>query len=193
MMASGGVDVLAFIGSAPAADALKRAHPAPHRLRSVLGLEAKNPGIVLPDADLDLAVRECALGALSYNGQRCTALKILFVHQSVLDGFLDRFSRAVQGFRAGMPWDDGVTITPLPDLAQVRKQLDLVDDALGKGARVVNHGGGDSCQTLLLPTVLHPVLPGMRLYDEEHPDNRALVARIVRDRRSRFLNTDFIL
>ena len=292
MMASGGVDVLAFIGSAPAADALKRAHPAPHRLRSVLGLEAKNPGIVLPDADLDLAVRECALGALSYNGQRCTALKILFVHRSVLDGFLDRFSRAVEGLRPGMPWDDGVAITPLPDLAQVRKQLDLVDDALGNGARVVNRGGGESCQTLLLPTVLHPVAPGMRLYDEEqwgpvvpvvafddletpvsyvleskygqqvsvfgndpetigrlidplvnqvcrvninsqcqrgpdvfpftgrkdsaegtlsvsdalrvfsirtlvaakeHPDNRALVSRIVRERRSSFLNTDFIL
>jgi glyceraldehyde-3-phosphate dehydrogenase (NADP+) len=133
----------------------------------VLGLEAKNPGVVLPDADLDLAVRECALGALFYNGQRCTALKILFVHQSVLDGFLDRLSRAVEGLRPGMPWDDGVTITPLPDLAQVRKQLDLVDDALGKGARVVNRGGGDSCQTLLLPTVLHPVVPAMRLYDEE--------------------------
>ncbi len=79
-MASGKVDVLAFIGSSQVADALKKQHPQPHRLRCVLGLEAKNPAIVLPDADLDLAVRECVLGALSFNGQRCTALKILFVH-----------------------------------------------------------------------------------------------------------------
>lgn len=167
LMASGRVDVLAFIGSSAAADALKRAHPAPHRLRSVLGLEAKNPAIVLQDADLDLAVRECALGALSYNGQRCTALKILFVHRSVLSAFLDRLNRTVEALRPGMPWEDGVTITPLPDLAQVRRQLDLIEDALGKGARVVNRGGGQSCQTLLMPTVLHPVGPGMRVYDEE--------------------------
>jgi glyceraldehyde-3-phosphate dehydrogenase (NADP+) len=167
LMASGAIDVLAFIGSAPAADALKRAHPAPHRLRSVLGLEAKNPAIVLPDADLDLAVRECVLGALSYNGQRCTALKILFVHASILDAFLDRFVRAVDGLRVGMPWDEGVAITPLPDLAQVRKQVDLIEDAVSRGARVVNRGGGEHCQTLLLPAVLHPVGPGMRVYDEE--------------------------
>jgi hypothetical protein len=63
-----------------------------------------------------------ARSAPSYNGQRCTALKILFVHQSVLPDFLDRMSRAVEGLRPGMPWDDGVTITPLPDLAQVRKR-----------------------------------------------------------------------
>jgi hypothetical protein len=54
-------------------------------------------------------------------------------------------------------------------LARINKSdsVDLVDDALGKGAQIVNRGGGDSCQTLLLPTVLHPVVPGMRLCDEE--------------------------
>ncbi|WP_324272430.1 aldehyde dehydrogenase family protein, partial [Pseudomonas aeruginosa] len=49
-----------------------------------LGLDAKNPGIVLPQVDLDNAVNEAVTGALSFNGQRCTALKILFVHESVL-------------------------------------------------------------------------------------------------------------
>jgi acyl-CoA reductase-like NAD-dependent aldehyde dehydrogenase len=64
------------------------------------------------------------------------------VHQSVLRGFLDRLSRADEGLRPGMPWDDGVTITPLPDLAQVHKQPDLIHDAIGKGALIVNRGGG---------------------------------------------------
>ncbi len=80
LMESGKVDVLAFIGTSRAADVLKQQHPKPHRLRCVLGLEAKNPAIVLRDADLDLAVKECVLGSLSFNGQRCTALKIIFVH-----------------------------------------------------------------------------------------------------------------
>lgn len=48
LMTSGKVDVLAFIGSSRVADILKKQHPKPHRLRSVLGLEAKNPAIILP-------------------------------------------------------------------------------------------------------------------------------------------------
>jgi glyceraldehyde-3-phosphate dehydrogenase (NADP+) len=82
MMKSGCIDVLAFIGSSKVADILKHYHPAPHRLRSVLGLGAKNVGIGLEDADLALSVKECIQGTLSYNGQCCTALKLLFVHKS---------------------------------------------------------------------------------------------------------------
>ena len=53
-------------------------------MRLVLGLEAKNPAIVLADADLDLAIDECIAGATSFNGQRCTALKILYVHEHIV-------------------------------------------------------------------------------------------------------------
>ena len=77
-MKSGRIDVLAFIGTSHVADILKNLHPKLHRLRSILGLEAKNPAIVMPDADLETAVTECISGSLSFNGQRCTALKILF-------------------------------------------------------------------------------------------------------------------
>ena len=56
-------------------------HPKANRLRAILGLDAKNAAIVLPDADIELAVKECLLGALSFNGQRCTALKMLIAHQ----------------------------------------------------------------------------------------------------------------
>ncbi|RPJ78926.1 MAG: aldehyde dehydrogenase family protein, partial [Deltaproteobacteria bacterium] len=74
IMSSGHIDVFAFIGSASVANTLEKQHPKPNRLRSVLGLGAKNPGIILDDADIDLTVKECLLGTLSYNGQRCTAL-----------------------------------------------------------------------------------------------------------------------
>ncbi len=76
LMETGKLDVFAFIGTNKGANELKKLHPKPHRLKSILGLDAKNPAIILPDADLDNAVSECALGALSFNGQRCTALKI---------------------------------------------------------------------------------------------------------------------
>ena len=114
LLASGKVDVLALIGSSRVADHLKKQHPKSHRLRAILGLDAKNAAIVLPDADLDLTVRECLLGALSFNGQRCTALKMLIVHRSIVDEFLRRFVAALGQLKIGMPWEPGVSITPLP-------------------------------------------------------------------------------
>ena len=69
LMASGKIDVLAFIGSAAAADTLKKRHPAPHRLRSVLGLGAKNPAIILPDADLEFLRRLCPRALILDQGE----------------------------------------------------------------------------------------------------------------------------
>lgn len=167
MLASGKVDVLALIGSSKVADHLKKQHPKSHRLRAVLGLDAKNAAIVLPDADLDLAVKECLLGTLSFNGQRCTALKMLIVHRSIVDAFLERFTAALSQLKVGMPWEIGVNITPLPGLHRTAYMTEAIDDAVAQGARVVNAGGGSFCQTLFYPAVIYPVSEGMKLYREE--------------------------
>ncbi len=167
LMKSGRIDVLAFIGSSRVADILKQQHPKPHRLRCVLGLEAKNAGIVLRDTDLDHTVKECTLGALSYNGQRCTALKILFVHEEIVDAFITKFSDAVDKLKGGMPWDAGVQITPLPEPNKTKYLTELIDDARTKGARLVNENGGTVNHTFMSPAVVYPVGPDMRLYSEE--------------------------
>ncbi|MBH9384085.1 NADP-dependent glyceraldehyde-3-phosphate dehydrogenase [Pseudomonas aeruginosa] len=167
LMASGKVDVFAFIGTHSGASDLKKLHPRPHRLRAALGLDAKNPGIVLPQVDLDNAVNEAVTGALSFNGQRCTALKILFVHESVLRPFLDKFSARLASLKPGMPWEPGVALTPLPEPGKVDYLEGLLNDALAKGARVVNAGGGEHRQSFFYPALLSPVSPDMRLYHEE--------------------------
>jgi glyceraldehyde-3-phosphate dehydrogenase (NADP+) len=87
LMSSGGIDMLAFIGTSGVAGHLKKLHPKPHRMKVTLGLEAKNPAIVLPDADLDITIKESVMGALGFNGQRCAALKIFFVHADIVDEF----------------------------------------------------------------------------------------------------------
>ena len=135
---SGVIASLAFIGSSHTANDLKRRHPMPNRLRCILGLDAKNPAIVLDDADLDLAVAECVTGSLSFNGQRCTALKLLFVHRSIAEKFVGMLADAVDALPFGMPWEKGVRITPLPSLDRVTKMEELVADAQAQGARVVN-------------------------------------------------------
>ncbi len=167
LMSSGKIDVLAFIGSSRVADILKSQHPKPHRLRCVLGLEAKNAGIILPDADLEVAVKECILGSLSYNGQRCTALKILFVHSKIADSFLGRFKENIGRLEFGMPWKDSVSITPLPEGDKTSYLRELVEDALRLGARIVNESGGTVNKTFFYPAVLYPVNAGMRIYKEE--------------------------
>jgi len=167
LMASGVVDAFAFIGSSRAADNLEKQHPKPHRLRSILGLEAKNPAIILPDADLDLTVQECILGTLSYNGQRCTALKILFVHRQIATTFLERFTVAVNSLKFGMPWDEGVKLTPLAEPGKPEYLMELVEDAKKFGAKVVNNGGGTVKETFFYPAVIYPVSAQMRLYHEE--------------------------
>merc|ERR1712238_343714 len=95
LMKTGKIDSLAFIGGSSAADALIRQHPHPHRLKIFLQLEAKNMGIFLPnlfvettqnnnndnnnsnrvqEEELSQALDQAVLGALSFNGQRCTSL-----------------------------------------------------------------------------------------------------------------------
>jgi len=167
LMQSGKIDVLAFIGTSKVADTLKSQHPKPHRLRGCLGLEAKNAGIILPQADLDNAVDECVTGTLSFNGQRCTALKTLFVHMSIVDEFLSRFSEAVNNLKCGVPWVDGVKITPLPEKGKPEWLTELVQDAEKHGAKVVNENGGSLNETIFYPAILYPVNEKMSIYHEE--------------------------
>lgn len=167
IMASGKVNVLALIGTSKVADGLKKAHPKTNRLRAVLGLEAKNAAIILPDADIELTVRECLAGSLSFNGQRCTALKMILVHQSIAEQFLRRFSDELAKLKMGMPWEKGVMITPLPEMGKVAYMNECIEDAVAKGAKVLNAGGGTSVETMFYPAVLFPVTEGMKLYREE--------------------------
>ncbi|GGG92004.1 NADP-dependent glyceraldehyde-3-phosphate dehydrogenase [Polaribacter pacificus] len=167
IMKSGKVDVLALIGNSKSANILQEYHPKKNRLRLVLGLEAKNPGIVLPDSDIDLAVKECLLGALAFNGQRCTALKILFVHEDVVQEFNQKFVEELAKLTVGLPWDSDVNITPLPEPTKPAYIKELIDDALNLGAVVLNKGGGDSLKSFVNPAVLYPVNNKMRVYEEE--------------------------
>jgi glyceraldehyde-3-phosphate dehydrogenase (NADP+) len=122
--------------------------------------------VILPDADLEVAVRECVAGSLSFNGQRCTAIKLIFVHRSIADAFCQQFAAAVDALPAGMPWDKGVVLTPLPEDGKVERLRALVDDAVAHGARVIN-GGGQAEGTFFRPAVVFPVSPAMALYHEE--------------------------
>ena len=167
LMQSGKINVLTLIGSSKVANELKKLHPKVNRLRAILGLDAKNAAIITAHADLKLAVQETLLGSLSFNGQRCTALKIVFVHRSLADAFLELFAEAVSKLKYGMPWEEGVSLTPLPEADKPAYLKACVDDAIAKGARVVNENGGMSNETFFYPAIVYPVTKEMKLWEEE--------------------------
>ncbi len=167
LMQSGKINVLTLIGSSKVADELKKLHPKVNRLRAILGLDAKNAAIITKDADISLAVAETVLGSLSFNGQRCTAIKIVFVHRSIAQAFLTQLSEAVEKLKFGMPWEKGVSLTPLPEPHKPAYLKECIDDALGKGAKVVNKDGGYTVESFVYPAIVYPVKDNMKLYREE--------------------------
>ena len=167
LMNTGKINVLTLIGSSKVASDIKKAHPKVNRLRAILGLDAKNPAIILENASIENAVDECILGSLSFNGQRCTALKILFVHDNIKDEFIKKFCEKVDALKFGMPWDEKVQITPLPEEDKFKYLNDCISDAENGGAKIVNQNGAIQNGTLFFPAVLFPVKEGMKLYREE--------------------------
>jgi len=167
LMESGQVNVLAFIGSSNVANGLKKLHPKANRLRSILSLDAKNAAIVTNHADLTVAVNECVLGSLSFNGQRCTALKLIFVQRGVADKFVQLLSDAVAALKPGLPWDDGVQITPLPETDKPGYLKECLEDAVANGAKIINDNGGYTNNSFVFPAVVYPVTNSMKLYHEE--------------------------
>lgn len=167
IMESGRIDVLALIGNSKSANALQTIHPKKNRLRLVLGLEAKNPAIVLPDADLALTIDECIAGTLSFNGQRCTALKVLYVHKDIIEEFNRRFSVRVDALKFGNPWESGIKLTPLPEKDKPAYIQELIDDAKNLGAEIINEKGGQKTENYIFPAVLYPVNKSMRVFKEE--------------------------
>lgn len=164
---TGKINVLAFVGSSHSADLIRKQHPTPHRLRCVLGMDAKNPAIILKDANLELTVNECINGAISFNGQRCTALKMIFIHKPIEGEFIKKFLSAIDKIKIGMPWEDSVKITPIPDRNRIQYFLDIVEDAKNKGAKVINKFGGSSNYNFFYPAILYPVNSSMRIWREE--------------------------
>ena len=166
IMETGKINVLALIGHSSSAISLQDLHPQKNRLRLVLGLEAKNPAIIMDDADLELTVNECLNGSLSYNGQRCTAIKVIYVHEKIKEKFLKKFCDSVDSLKVGLPWENTL-LTPLPEPNKPKYISELIDDATSKGAKIINKNGGKKFKNFVFPAVLYPVSEDMDVYKEE--------------------------
>jgi glyceraldehyde-3-phosphate dehydrogenase (NADP+) len=92
---------------------------------------------------------------------------MIIVHKKIVDEFLKGFLAELAKLKIGMPWEDGVKITPMPNLEKIKYLTTCLEDAVAQGAKILNEGGGTAYQTLFNPAVVYPVKGGMKLYREE--------------------------
>ncbi len=104
--------------------------------RSILELGGNNAGIVCPSADLDMALRAIAFGAMGTAGQRCTTLRRLFVHESVYDQLVPRLKKAYQSVSVGNPLETSALVGPLIDKAAFENMQKALDAARAEGGVV---------------------------------------------------------
>ncbi|MCK4714499.1 MAG: aldehyde dehydrogenase family protein, partial [Candidatus Aenigmarchaeota archaeon] len=126
----------------------------------------KGAGIVLADADLELAAKECLSGSLKFSGQRCDSLSRILVEQKVADRFVRMLVKGAKTWKVGPVSNPKTAIGPLINKGALEKVSGLVEDAREKGARVLL--GGKMLKGLYYaPTVLDKVNAGMRIAWEE--------------------------
>ena len=108
--------------------------------RSLLELGGNNAAIVAPSADLDLAVRGIVFSAVGTAGQRCTSLRRLIVHSSIVDDVVARLARAYQNLPIGDPREPGTLVGPLVNAASRDRMMAALEQARAEGGEVVVGG-----------------------------------------------------
>ena len=104
--------------------------------RAILELGGNNGGIVCPSADLDMALRAIAFGAMGTAGQRCTTLRRLFVHESVYDQLVPRLKKAYSSVSVGNPLESSALVGPLVDKPAFDNMQKALSEAKAHGGSV---------------------------------------------------------
>ena len=158
---------VSFTGSTPVGKKLME-QASKHLLRVSMELGGNAPFLVFDDADLDAAVDQAVIAKMRNIGESCVAANRFHVHESVADEFAQRLAAKLGEMKVGRGTDEGVQVGPLIDDEQRDKVAEFVDDAVGKGAKVLTGGEkvGDRGY-FYAPTVLSGISDDARLLREE--------------------------
>jgi succinate-semialdehyde dehydrogenase/glutarate-semialdehyde dehydrogenase len=137
-------------------------------LRLSMELGGNAPFIVFDDADVDAAVQGAVIAKMRNVGEACTAANRFHVAGGVADQFAEKLAEKLGSMKVGRGTEDGVEVGPLIDDNQRSKVADLVEDAVGHGAKAVVGGHSrDGAGYFFEPTVLADVPDDARLLKEE--------------------------
>jgi len=108
--------------------------------RTILELGGNNASIILPDADLNLALRSAVFGAVGTAGQRCTSLRRLLIHNDIYDDFTNRLIKAYQSIKPGNPLVTGTLLGPLHTKNAIKEYEDGLKEIINQGGKIL-YGG----------------------------------------------------
>ncbi|MBS3694152.1 aldehyde dehydrogenase family protein [Rhodococcus qingshengii] len=158
------VDMIHFTGSEETGRRINIA-AAPSLKRVALELGGNNATVVLADADIELAARCGAEASFGHQGQVCIATGRHIVLASVADEYTTRLAAHAATLTVGDPNTSDVDMGPVVSTRQVDRAQEMINRSVELGARVVE--GGTATGTLMRPTVVSDVRPGMPIHDEE--------------------------
>ncbi|MFI5720717.1 aldehyde dehydrogenase family protein [Nocardia sp. NPDC051750] len=145
------VRLVSFTGSTAVGGAIAAAAGA-HLKRTVLELGSNTATIVAADADLDLAARRCAHGAMVSSGQSCISVQRVFAERTVARNLAEAMAGHAAELRVGDPYDPATELGTVISAAAADRLGSMIDNAVEQGAELLTGGVRDG---VVLPTVLY--------------------------------------
>ena len=161
------VRVVSFTGSTEVGRKLLR-EAADNVVKPAMELGGNAPFIVFEDADIDAAIEGAMIAKMRNMGEACTAANRFFVHEQVHDEFARKFAARMAGLKMGNGLTEGVALGPLVNREGLDKVIELVEDAVQNGAKVLTGGKAPGGKGFFYPaTVLTGVSDKAKMLSEE--------------------------
>lgn len=161
------VRVVSFTGSTEVGRKLLH-EAADNVVKPAMELGGNAPFIVFDDADIDAAIEGAMVAKMRNMGEACTAANRFYVHEKVHDEFAKKLTAKMGSLKMGNGLDDGVALGPLVNKEGLDKVVELVEDAVGKGAKVLTGGKAPGGKGFFYPaTVLANVPDSAKMLNEE--------------------------
>src|SRR5262252_2087680 len=161
------VRVVSFTGSTEVGRKLLHS-AADNVVKPAMELGGNAPFIVFDDADVDAAIDGAMIAKMRNMGEACTAANRFYVHEKVHDAFARKLTAKMAALKMGNGLDDGVSLGPLVNAEGRDKVVDLVDDAVAKGAKILTGGKRPDGPGFFYPaTVLSSVPDNAKMLNEE--------------------------
>jgi succinate-semialdehyde dehydrogenase/glutarate-semialdehyde dehydrogenase len=167
MLQDARVRVISFTGSTEVGRVLLR-EAAHNIIKPAMELGGNAPFLVFEDADIDAAVEGAMIAKMRNMGEACTAANRFYVHEKVHDEFAKKLTGKMQALKMGNGLDEGVNVGPLVNKEGRDKVIELVEDAMQKGAKLLTGGKTPDGPGFFYPaTVLTHVPDGAKVLNEE--------------------------
>ncbi len=161
------VRVVSFTGSTEVGRMLLK-EAADTIIKPAMELGGNAPFIVFEDADIDAAIEGAMIAKMRNMGEACTAANRFYVHEKVHDEFAGKLTAKMRALKMGNGLDEGVALGPLVNKEGRDKVIELVADAVRKGAKVLTGGQTPTGPGFFYPaTVLTHVPDSAKMLSEE--------------------------